>query len=728
MPASVRARCALFAFLGCAAIGLTGCGPAPWNSPYPGSEEGKNILYSSFDQRPKHLDPARSYSADEAVFTGQIYEPPLQYHYLLRPYTLVPLTAAEVPQPTLLDARGAVLPADAPPAAVTYSVYEIHIRPGILYQPHPAFAKDAQGHDLYRHLTRNDLAGIRSLADFPKRGTRELVAGDYIYEIKRLAHPALQSPILGVMAEHIVGLKDYAGRLAKEYEHLKASGGENPYLDLRKYPLEGVQEVDRYTYRVKLYGRYPQFIYWLAMPFFAPVPPEAEEFYAQPGMAERNLTLDWEPVGTGPYMLTVNHPSLRMVLERNPNFHGETYPTRGEPQDVADHLLRDAGKPLPFVDKVVFSLEKEDIPRWNKFLQGYYDTSGISSDAFDQAVRLSGAGEATLSEDMRDKGIRLITSVAASIFYLGFNMLDPVVGGYDEAARKLRQAISIAIDYDEYIAIFRNGRGIVAQGPIPPGIFGHVGGERGIDPYVYDWVDGEARRKSIQVARRLLTEAGYPGGRDAKTGTPLLLYFDISATGPDAKAFLDWMRKQLAKLDLQLVIRNTDYNRFQDKIAKGNAQVFMWGWNADYPDPENFLFLLYGPNSRAKHGGENAANYENPAYDALFERMKNMDNGPERFALIQQMVQLVRRDAPWVFGFYPKDFVLYQQWYHNAKSNLMANNTLKYKRIDPALREAKRRVWNQPKVWPLGVAGGVLLLLLLPAVVAYRRQETRAPR
>ncbi len=111
-----------------------------------------------------------------------------------------------------------------------------------------------------------------------------------------------------------------------------------------------------------------------------------------------------------------------------------------------------------------------------------------------------------------------------------------------------------------------------------------------------------------------------------------MLYFDTTATGPDDKSRLDWMHKQFAQLDMQLVIRGTDYNRFQDKMRKGKAQIFQWGWNADYPDPENFLFLLYGPNSKAEHGGENAANYQNPEFDRLFERMKDMDNGPERQA------------------------------------------------------------------------------------------------
>jgi ABC-type transport system substrate-binding protein len=163
-------------------------------------------------------------------------------------------------------------------------------------------------------------------------------------------------------------------------------------------------------------------------------------------MAEKNISLDWYPLGSGPYMLTVNNPNRQMVLERNPYYQGETYPAEGEPGDRENGLLADAGKSLPFIDRVVFSLEKEQIPYWNKFLQGYYDASGIASDTFDQAVQSSGQGDVTLSPEMAQRGIRLQTSLATSVFYLGFNMLDPVVGGVDERTRKLRLAISIAVD------------------------------------------------------------------------------------------------------------------------------------------------------------------------------------------------------------------------------------------------------------------------------------------
>ena len=702
------------------------CGSSGWNNPYPAADNEKNILYSAFTERPKHLDPVQSYSENEAVFNAQIYEPPLQYHYLKRPYTLVPLSAAGMPGVQYYDKSGRQLPDKADPKRIAYSVYQIRIKPGIRYQPHPAFAKDKNGKFLYQNLKREDLKDVYALSDFKERGTRELNAKDYVYEIKRLAHPRLHSPIFGLMSEYIIGLKQYADTLKQADQALLTKQGKDAWLDLNRYPLEGAEVTGRYTYRVKVKGKYPQFVYWLAMPFFAPVPVEVDRFYSQPGMAEKNLTLDWYPVGTGPYMLAENNPNSRMVLEFNPNFHGETYPAGGEPGDAQAGLLKDAGKPLPFIDKAVFSREKESIPYWNKFLQGYYDASGITSDSYDQAVQVGAQGEAVVTETMHEKGIRLETSVATTIVYMGFNMLDPVVGGYTERAKKLRQAISIAVDYEEYISIFANGRGIAAQGPIAPGIWGFRDGKAGINPVVYDWVDNRPKRKSVATAKRLLTEAGYPDGRDAKTGEPLLLNFDVTARGPDDKARLDWLRKQFAKLNLQLVVRATDYNRFQEKIRKGDAQIFNWGWNADYPDPENFLFLLAGPQGKVKFDGENAANYDNPEYNELFERMKNMDSGAERQAIIDKMVTIARNDAPWDWGFHPKDFGLYHGWMQNVKPNQMARNNLKYERIDAALRSKERREWNQPVLWPVLLMVAVLVASVVPALRAYRRKERMA--
>ena len=699
---------------------LAACG-SELNDPYPASERGQNILYSAFTERPKHLDPAQSYTEDESTFTGQIYEPPLQYHYLKRPYTLIPGTAEAVPEPRFYDAQGQLLPPDAPSSAIATSVYEIRIRPGIRYQPHPAFALDAAGQPLYAELNAQTLRGIERLADFAQTGSRELSADDYIYQIKRLAHPRLHSPIFGMMAGRIIGLKELGKTLDQA-----AQAQPGAWLDLDQYPLEGVERVDALSYRIKLRGKYPQFLYWLAMPFFAPVPREADRFYSQPGMAEKNLTLDWYPVGTGPYMLTENNPNSRMVLTRNPNFHGETYPCEGEADDQAAGLLADCGKPLPMIDQAVFSCEKESIPYWNKFLQGYYDASGISSDSFDQAVRLNVGGDVQLSDEMRDKGIRLLTSVRTSTFYMGFNLNDGVVGGQGEGSRKLRQALSIAIDHEEFISIFMNGRGIAAMSPLPPGLFGFEPGKVGMNPVVYDWQDGQPRRKPIEAAKKLLAEAGWPNGRNAQSGEPLVLYLDTTSGGMGDKSRLDWLTRQFAKLDIQLVVRSTDFNRFQEKLRKGAVQIYYLGWNADYPDPENFFFLLAGAEGAVNRGGENRSNYVNDDYDQLFITMKEMDNSPQRLELIRKMNRILQEDAPWIFGFHPKSYTLGHAWLYNRKPNDVANNILKYQRLDVAERARRRALWNTPVRWPLGVLAGVILVVLGTAIAAYRRRERKA--
>ena len=139
---------------------------------------------------------------------------------------------------------------------------------------------------------------------------------------------------------------------------------------------------------------------------------------------------------------------------------------------------------------------------------------------------------------MLERNIGLQTAVTTSSYYLGFNMLDKVVGGNSEANKKLRQAISIAVDYEEYISIFQNGRGVTAQSIIPPGIFGHLEGEKGVNPMVYEWRDG-LKRRSIEKAKELLKEAGYENGVDSTTGQPLVLYFDTMDSGPDSKARLN---------------------------------------------------------------------------------------------------------------------------------------------------------------------------------------------
>ena len=686
---------------------LVSCGVP--NNPYPKSEYNEEIYYSTFDEEPKHFDPVVSYSSDEYRFIQQIYEPPLRYHYLKRPYQLIPLTAEAVPQPRYYDADGRPLPLDASAISVARAVYEIRIRPGIMYQPHPCFAKTENGVLRYHALKKADVKGFTGIKDFPMTGTRELIAADYVYQIKRMADPRLSCPILSTLQDYILGMEAYSDALANGQE-------------AAAFP--GVEVVDRYTYRVTLKAKYPQFVYWLAMPFFSPMPEEAINFYSQPVMKAQNITIDRFPVGTGAYRIETLLAHKEIVLVKNENFRIERYPSGGEPGDREAGLLDDAWEIIPFIPKVVYKLEKEYIPRWNKFLQGYYDSSGISSDTFDSAVTFDDTGDPRTSEALKAKHIVLRTSVEPTTFYLAFNMLDDTVGGYTPEKQKLRQAISIALDYEEFIEIFLNGRGVVSHSPLPPGIFGYEEGEAGINPYLYNWDTSTDRpvRKSIEDARQLLAEAGYPGGQDSK-GNPLIVSFDNAWNSAGATSRITWMRNKLEQLGITMESRTTDYNRFREKVKKANFQLIFWGWRADYPDAENFLFLLYGPNSKALKDGENAANYDNPEYNRRFEKMKNMENSPERLARIREMNHLLQRDAPWVFVYHPVAFGLSHQWLKNSKPSSLGGGNFKYLRIDANQRKESRQAWNQPIVWPLWVCLGLLILGTIPAVITIWKRE-----
>ncbi len=696
-----------------------------WNSPYSNVDSSQQTFYTSFSSPPKHLDPVISYNSNEWAILGQVYEPPLQYHYLKRPYTLEPLTLVKMPAVKYLDQSNKEVAEDG---EVAFTEYLFQLKPGIRFQPHPAFVKDANGF-LYHQLNVEQLKLINTIFDFKKLGTRQLVAADYVYALKRMALRQNHSPIYDSMKTYIVGLQAFSEQVTKAFsQQLEAENSKSQYsyFPLNDYRISGVEVLDELRFKIRIHGKYPQFLYWLTMNFFAPIPWEADQFYKQKGLVEKNLTLDSTPVGTGPYYLVENNPNRRMRLAANPNFHEEYYPTDGLPEGADPALLDDAGKPLPFIKEVVYTLEKESVPLWNKFLQGYYDSSGVSSDSFDQAVSFSAGGSMQLTEQMREKGIQFLSQIQPTVYYFGFNMADDVVGGYSAKQRKLRQAISVAVNDDEYISIFMNGRGVPAQGPIPPGIYGYQDGESGMNSVVYDWKNNRLQRKSIDYAKQLLAEAGYPGGRDAN-GEPLTLYYDTAATGPDSQSQLNWYRKQFAKLGINLVIRATDYNRFQDKVRKAKVQMFSWGWNADYPDPENFLFLLYGGNAiiNTNGAGINSANYDNPEFNRLFEEMKTMPNGERRMAIIQQMVELARQDAPWIWGFHPKALALYHSWLKNVWPNALANNTLKYRRIDTQSRYEQQKVWNQPVTWPFIFVVVILLVSIWPLTKAYQNRQNK---
>lgn len=702
---------------------LVACGEPPWNNPHPPAPDGL-LTYQSMmsPSPPKHLDPAISYASDEALYIMQVYEPPMAYHFLKRPYELIPGALASFPQISYSDVQGDPVPAED--ESLAFSHYILRFRDDLRFQPHPAFALDDTGEPRYLFNTAAAGAPYRQIPDFPHRGDRPVEANDYAYAIKRLADPLNGSPMLGFMSQYIVGMKDFSERLGQLPR--------DSWLNLDDHPMAGLEVVDERTLRITIMGRYPQFVFWLAMPFFSPIAPEVDRFYHNPGFAERNLTLDWWPVGSGPFMVVKNDPNSEIVLQRNPNYRQEYFPTEGAPGDLEAGFLADAGKPIPFVDRAVFRLEKESLSLWTKFLQGYYDrsgeTHGHTTGVFDQAF-VVGPDGVEMSADLAGHGITMSPDVKPGVYYYGFNMRDPLVGGYTEEKRKLRQALQIAFLTEEYINIFYKGNGIAAHNIIPPGIPGHLEGEAGMNPYVYDWVDGEPQRKSLDYARQMLAEAGYPNGRDARTGEPLKIFIDVQSHAI-GNTSMNWIDRVFSEIGVQVEFRPADWSRTREKLLTGNTQIFSHGWLADYPDPENFLFLLYGPESPllCACDGANNSNYASEEYDELFRKVRVLPAGAERQQLVARMVELFRRDAVWLYAFYPKEIFLNNSWVHNTRRHGISKATLKYIRVDAGEREAMQRLWNQPVTWPLYLVVLLLVGLVLPGVIAYRRRQTATAR
>jgi ABC-type transport system substrate-binding protein len=292
-------------------------------------------------------------------------------------------------------------------------------------------------------------------------------------------------------------------------------------------------------------------------------------------------------------------------------------------------------------------------------------------------------------------------------------MDDPVVGSKGgERARKLRQAMSLAVDTKEFLRLFANGRGIPAQTPIPPGIFGYD--ESYVNPF---------RQPDLARAAQLLEEAGYPGGTDPATGGPLHLTFDAGDTGAAALLQFQYYTRAWRSLGLDVEVAATSYNQFQDKVRRGAYQIFTWGWVADYPDPENFLFLLWTPMGRVHGGGPNTANFSNPRYDDLFVRMKAMTDTPERRDLIGQMREILQQERPWIENYYPERYGLYHGWVKNAKPAGLSLPTAKYLDVDAERRALRRVEWNAPVTWPAWALLALFAVLVVPGVVTYFRER-----
>jgi len=462
--------------------------------------------------------------------------------------------------------------------------YTIKLRKGILFAADPAFGGKK----------------------------RELVADDVVYSLKRLADPKLRSPWVFLVEGKFVGLDEEI-----------AAAKQGAKFDYDK-KLPGLEAVDKYTLRLRLKDTDYNLPYVLAHAPTGIVAREVIEKYGETdGRAMSN------PVGSGPYKLAQWVRSSKIVLEANPEFRGFTWDFTSK--DPADQKLiaQMKGRKMPQVGRVEISIIEEDQARWLAFQNRELDIMNMEGPLAPQAI-----ADGKIKSELAAKGVRLDRIVDPEISYVYWNLQDPVVGGLTKEKIALRRAMAMSYNVGQDIKVIRNGQAVEASYPIPPGVVGHVP----------DW------KSSIKYdpagANALLDKFGYKKGADGwrtqPDGKPLVVTL---SSRPDS---LGRQQDELWKSALDSIGVKMDVHK--DKFAellKLEKQCKVMSrpaaWIADYPDGDNFMQLLYGPNTGASNGG--CAKI--PEYDALYARTAKMPPGPERDTLYQEMTRITEAYAPW---------------------------------------------------------------------------------
>lgn len=463
---------------------------------------------------------------------------------------------------------------------------------------------------------------------------REMKADDFLYSMRRLADPKLQAKGWWLYDDKVAGLNEWRDK--------------NAPLEETNYDeaIEGLKKIDDYTVEVKLKKPYPQFLYALAMTYSSVV---AKEAVAHFGKEFLNY-----PVGTGPFILPKFEQSNQIVYLRNPKFREKFYPSEGEEGDDKLGLLADAGKKLPLVDKVIVHIIIESQPKWQNFHKGKVDLLEIK----DANIGQTTTDKKDLRDEHKSKGIRLFLTPQLDITFLAFNHEDPLF----KKNLKLRQAMSLAWDRAEANKMIYENTAFEAQGVIPPGLAGFR--KEFKNPYV---------KHDLELAKKLLDEAGYPGGK----GLPEIIIETRNDTV--ARTQIEQFAKSMSKVGIKVKVGMNTWPELINKVTKKQHQMYTMAWGADYPDAENFLGLLYCPNQSP---GSNGSNYCNTEFDELFKKATILQDTPERTTMYEKMNEMVAHDVPWVFGFNRTKIFIGHAWLKNYKQTEFEHSQVQYLNVD----------------------------------------------
>ena len=505
-------------------------------------------------------------------------------------------------------------------------IYLCRIKPGILFAPDPAF----------------------------KGKPRELTAGDYAYSIRRLFNPKYVSSQFFLVDGKIPG----ADALRK------AALGGGRFDDDK--PIPGLQVLDRYTLRITLNEPDLNFLHVLAQQNLAAVAREAVEFYGN--------DIGAHPVGTGPFQVSSSLEGSRLILVANPNFREEFFNAEPGDDPVAKKIAAELkGRKLPMVDRVELMFTTEDQPMWLAFLGRNLDFLKDVPVAFRNMAVPNGE----LAPNLRKQEVALHTYVYPAVWFGGFNMRDPVVGGYTPDKVALRRAIAMAFDREKVVNIIMNGGALPAHGLVPPAIAGYDA------TFVTD-----AFNHDLPRAKALLNLYGYvdrngDGWREAPDGSPLEITLG-SVAQPRFRVWDELWSKAFLQLGIRMKLEKMHQGELTKQQMAGKHQLAQSAWNMDYPDGEDFYVLLHGPAS----GTVNQSHFALPAYDRLYAQAQKLSDSPERNRLYREMDRIAFAYMPMILHFFPVRAALAHPWVKGFMPHSVHLEPWKYVDIDVEARKA----------------------------------------
>jgi ABC-type transport system substrate-binding protein len=257
-----------------------------------------------------------------------------------------------------------------------------------------------------------------------------------------------------------------------------------------------------------------------------------------------------------------------------------------------------------------------------------------------------------------------------------FNMDNPVVGGYSPDKVALRRAISLGYDLQEEIRLIRRGSMMPAQSQVPPLTSGY-------DPAFVS----EMGRFDRAAAQALLDTYGYldrngDGWREQPDGSPLVLEIATESSQLD-RAFNEMWKRQLDALGIRVAFKVNQWPENMKAARSGKLMIWLLGWTAGSPDPDSFLALGLSRNI----GGSNVARFNLPEYDRLYDRQRQMPDGPERFAVMRDMKRIFNAYMPYKIHGHRYVNDVSHPWLIGYRRHPFLRDFFKYVDIDPEARQ-----------------------------------------